>query len=264
MGRIEARFAELRGRDERALVAFITSGDPDLATTELLLPAIAEAGADLIEIGVPFSDPLGDGPTIQRASERALRSGSSLRRTLELIGKLRPQLDVPLVLMGYANVFLAMGEQNFASTAREVGVDGIITVDLPPEEGAVLFDALERSSVDPILLASPTTSESRLEMLVERTRGFLYYVSLTGVTGARTQVAADLEQAVSNIRRISKVPVCVGFGISTPEQVGQVGRYADGVVVGSALVDRIEAADSTESAVAAASEFIAELKRPLR
>jgi tryptophan synthase alpha chain len=264
MGRIDARFAELRERGERALVPFITAGDPDLATTEALLPAIAEAGADLIEIGVPFSDPLGDGPTIQRANERALRSGSSLRRILELIVKLRPQLDLPLVLMGYANVFLTMGERNFAAAAREVGVDGVITVDLPPEEGRALFDGLEESGVDPILLASPTTRESRLAQLAERTRGFLYYVSLTGVTGARAQVASDLEEAVSGIRRISKVPVCVGFGISTPEQAEQVGRYADGVVVGSALVDRIEAAKSTESAVAEATRFIADLKRPLR
>ncbi len=264
MGRIESRFAELRERSECALVPFITAGDPDLATTEALLPAIAEAGADLIEIGVPFSDPLGDGPTIQRANERALQSGSSLRRTLELIKKLRPQLDVPLVLMGYANVFFAMGEANFAAAAREVGVDGVITVDLPPEEGRVLFDGLEQAGVDPILLASPTTGESRLAQLAERTRGFLYYVSLTGVTGARAQVAADLEGAVSRIRRVSKVPVCVGFGISTPDQAQQVGRYADGVVVGSALVDRIEAAQSTESAVAEATRFIADLKRSLR
>ncbi len=264
MGRIDARFAELRERGECALVPFITAGDPDLATTEALLPAIAEAGADLIEIGVPFSDPLGDGPTIQRANERALRSGSSLRRTLELIVKLRPQLDLPLVLMGYANVFLTMGERNFAAAAREAGVDGVITVDLPPEEGRALFDGLEESGVDPILLASPTTRESRLVQLAERTRGFLYYVSLTGVTGARAQVASDLEEAVLGIRRISKVPVCVGFGISTPEQAEQVGRYADGVVVGSALVDRIEAAKSTECAVAEATRFIADLKRPLR
>jgi tryptophan synthase alpha chain len=264
MGRIESRFVELRERGECALVPFITAGDPDLATTEALLPAIAEAGADLIEIGVPFSDPLGDGPTIQRANERALRSGSSLRRTLELIKNLRPQIDAPLVLMGYANVFLAMGESNFAAAAREVGVDGVITVDLPPEEGRVLFDGLEKSGVDPILLASPTTGESRLAMLAERTRGFLYYVSLTGVTGARAQIAADLEEAVAGIRRISSVPVCVGFGISTPEQAEQVGRYADGVVVGSALVDRIEAARSTGSAVEEATRFIADLKRRLR
>ncbi len=264
MGRIETRFAELRRRGERALVPFITAGDPDLATTEALLPAIAEAGADLIEIGVPFSDPLGDGPTIQRASERALRSGSSLRRTLELIKNLRPQLDLPLVLMGYANVFLAMGERNFAAAVREVGVDGIITVDLPPEEGRVLFDGLEESGVDPILLASPTTPESRLAQLAERTRGFLYYVSLTGVTGARAEVATDLEASVSAIRRVTKVPVCVGFGISTPEQAEQIGRFADGVVVGSALVDRIETAKTTEAAVAAATRFVADLKRPLR
>ena len=174
MGRIEERFSELRARGERALIPFLTAGDPSLPVTEALVLAIAKSGADLIEIGVPFSDPLAEGPTIQRSSERALRSGTTLRRVLGLIKNLRPKIDQPLMLMGYANVFLAMGERNFAAAAKEVGVDGVITVDLPPEEGELFFDSLIDCDVDPILLASPTTSESRLAMLVERTRGFLY------------------------------------------------------------------------------------------
>jgi tryptophan synthase alpha chain len=264
MGRIESRFSALRTRGERALVPFVTAGDPNLPTTETLVLAIAEAGADLIEIGVPFSDPLAEGPTIQRSSERALRSGTTLRGVLGLIKNLRPKLDQPLVLMGYANVFLAMGERNFAVAAKEVGVDGVITVDLPPEEGELFFDSLIEHDIDPILLASPTTSETRLAALAEKTRGFLYYVSLTGVTGARKEIAAGLEEAVSRIRRISEIPVCVGFGLSTPEQVGEVGRFADGAVVGSALVNLIEAAETPGLAVASVSEFVAKLKNTLR
>ena len=264
MGRIESRFSELRARGERALVPFVTAGDPNLPTTEALMLAIAEAGADLIEIGVPFSDPLAEGPTIQRSSERALRSGATLRGVLGLVKNLRPKIDQPLILMGYANVFLAMGERNFAAAAKEVGVDGVITVDLPPEEGELFFDSLIECEIDPILLASPTTLESRLAMLAEKTRGFLYYVSLTGVTGARVKIAAGLEEAVSRIRQISDIPVCVGFGISTPEQAGEVGRFADGAVVGSALVNLIEAAETPESAVASVSELVAKLKNALR
>jgi tryptophan synthase alpha chain len=183
---------------------------------------------------------------------------------LKLVKNLRPKIEQPLVLMGYANVFLAMGERNFAEAAKEVGVDGVITVDLPPEEGGLFFDSLIECEIDPILLASPTTSESRMAMLVEKTRGFLYYVSLTGVTGARKEIAAGLEEAVSKICKISEIPVCVGFGISTPEQVAEVGRFADGAVVGSALVDLIEAAETPGPAVASVSEFVAKLKRALR
>jgi tryptophan synthase alpha chain len=264
MGRIESLFSELRIRGERALVPFVTAGDPNLPTTEALVLAIAEAGADLIEIGVPFSDPTAEGPTIQRSSERALRSGTTLRGVLRLVKNLRARIDQPLVLMGYANVFLAMGERNFAAAAKEVGVDGVITVDLPPEEGELFFDSLTEYGIDPILLASPTTSEPRLAALAEKTRGFLYYVSLTGVTGARNEMAAGLEEAVSKIRRISDVPVCVGFGISTPEQVAEIGRFADGAVVGSALVDVIEAAETPGPAVVSVSEFVAKLKHALR
>lgn len=263
MGRIETCFESLRGSGKRALIPFITAGDPDLATTEELVLAIAEAGADLIEIGVPFSDPIGDGPAIQRAGERALASGTSLSRVLELVGRLRSRIDLPVVLMGYANVLLTMGAERFATAARDVGVDGVITVDLPPEEGRELFDSLIKVKVDPVLLASPTTEPDRLVKLTEETRGFLYYVSLTGVTGARAQVAGGVESAVAAIRSISKVPVCVGFGVSTPEQVAEIGGYADGVVVGSALVNRIADAGSSKAAVVAAARFVEELKRPL-
>ena len=264
MGRISERFAELRSRGERALIPFVTAGDPDLATTERLLVAMVEAGADLLEVGVPFSDPMAEGPTIQRSSERALRTGTSLRRILNLVRTVRPRIDVPLILMGYTNCFFAMGERNFAEAARTVGVDGVIVVDLPPEEGDVFYPAVRECGVDPILLAAPTTTPARLEMLTKETRGFLYYVSLTGVTGARDSVAAGVEESVRAIRRISDIPVCVGFGVSTPEHAARVGAYADGVVVGSALVDRIASAGSPDAAVEAAAEFVEGLKAPLR
>jgi tryptophan synthase alpha chain len=264
MGRLGEGFAALRERGERALIPFITAGDPDLATTERLLHALALAGADAIEVGVPFSDPMAEGPTIQRSSERALRTGTSLRRVLELVRAARPQIDVPLILMGYANNFFAMGEENFADAARTVGVDGVIVVDLPPEEAEVFHPSLLEAGVDPILLASPTTTPERIRMLARKTRGFLYYVSLTGVTGARDEVAEGVEESVRAIREISDVPICVGFGVSTPDHARRVGAYADGVVVGSALVDRIDRAASPDEAVEAATQFVADLKTPLR
>jgi tryptophan synthase alpha chain len=254
----------VRARGETALIPFITAGDPDLGVTEALLPALAAAGADVIELGVPWSDPTADGPKIQRSSERALRAGTTLRRVLGLVKALRPRLDVPIVLMGYANSFLTMGERNFPEAAREAGVDGVITVDCPPEEEPAYFANLESCGVDPILLVAPTTTDERLAMLARRTRGFLYYVSLTGVTGAREGLPPRLEENLARIRKVSPVPVCVGFGISTPEQAAAVARHADGVVVGSALVDRIGRAASREEAVTEAASFVAALKAPLR
>jgi tryptophan synthase alpha chain len=264
MSRIADCFATLRARGEKALIPFVTAGDPDLATTELLVSALALAGADVIELGVPFSDPMAEGPTIQRASERALRAGASLRKVLQLVERVRGSVDAPIVLMGYANNLLAMGEQEFAEAAAAVGVDGLIAVDLPPEEGETLHAALRARGVDPILLAAPTTRPERLEMLAKRTAGFLYFVSLTGTTGTRRTLSDTLESEVRAVRAVSDVPVCVGFGVSTPEQAARVASFADGVVVGSALVDRIERAVSREDAVEVAGAFVAELKRPLR
>ena len=262
--RISERFRELRARGEKALIPFVTAGDPDLATTEALLPALALAGADLIELGVPFSDPMAEGPTIQRSSERALKSGASLRKVLQLVGRVRPHVDVPIVLMGYANNLLSMGEQEFAAAAAAVGVDGLITLDLPPEEGESFHDALRARGVDPILLAAPTTQPERLEMLAKRTGGFLYFVSVTGTTGARQAISETLEREVRAVRAVSDVPVCVGFGVSTPEHAARIAAFADGVVVGSALVERIARAGSRDAAVEAAASFVEELKRPLR
>jgi tryptophan synthase alpha chain len=264
MSRLAERFATLRARGEKALIPFVTAGDPDLATTEALIPALALAGADAIELGVPFSDPMAEGPTIQRASERALRSGASLRKVLQLVQRVRARVEVPIVLMGYANNVLTMGEQEFAAAAAEVGVDGLIAVDLPPEEGEALHAALRARGVDPVLLAAPTTQPDRLAMLAKRTAGFLYFVSLTGTTGARPELSHSIEKEVRAVRAISDVPVCVGFGVSTPEQAARIATFADGVVVGSAVVDRIERASSPEAAIDAVTSFVAELKRALR
>jgi tryptophan synthase alpha chain len=264
MSRLAERFALLRARGEKALIPFVTAGDPDLATTEALVSALALAGADVIELGVPFSDPMAEGPTIQRSSERALKSGASLRKVLQLVGKLRARVDIPIVLMGYANNFLAMGEEEFAAAAASVGIDGLITVDLPPEEGEGLHAALRARGVDPILLAAPTTRPDRLAMLAKRTAGFLYFVSLTGTTGARREISETIEKEVRAVRAVSDIPVCVGFGVSTPEHAALIATFADGVVVGSALVDRIERAGSPDAAIEAATAFVAELKRPLR
>ncbi len=264
MSRLDACFADLRARGERALIPFVTAGDPDMQTTAQLLPAMAEAGADVIELGVPFSDPMAEGPTIQRSSERALAAGATLRRVLEMITELRAQLEAPIVLMGYANSFLCNGEGSFAEAAAAAGVDGVICVDLPPEEGESYRAALEAAGIDPILLASPTTTPARLAMLAKQTRGFLYYVSLTGVTGARSELARGIEEPVRRAREQHGVPVCVGFGVSTPEHAARIGAFADGVVVGSALVERVAAAPSRDTAVDTAARFVAELKEPLR
>jgi tryptophan synthase alpha chain len=264
MSRIAERLAAVRARGEKALVPFVTAGDPDLGVTEALLPALVAAGADLIELGVPWSDPSADGPKIQRSSERALAAGTTLRRVLNLVKAMRPTLDVPIVLMGYANSFLTMGERHFPEAAREAGVDGVITVDCPIEEEPAYFANLEACGVDGVLLAAPTTTDERLARIAKATRGFLYYVSLTGVTGARETLPPLLEENLARIRRVTDVPVCIGFGISSPEQAAAIARHADGVVVGSALVDRIGRAASREDAVTEAASFVASLKAALR
>jgi len=264
VSRLDERFKALRARGEKALIPFITAGDPDLETTGALVRALAEAGADAVELGVPFSDPMAEGPTIQRASERALAAGTSLRAVLQLVGELRDEIEIPIVLMGYTNNLLAMGEREAAAALGEVGVDGLIAVDLPPEEGEAFHAALRGHGVDPILLAAPTTRPARLEMLAKQTAGFLYFVALTGVTGTRSDLSASLEDEVKAVRRVSDVPVCVGFGVSKPEHAARIGAFADGVVVGSAIVERIEAAASPDAAVDAVARFAAELKAPLR
>jgi tryptophan synthase alpha chain len=270
-GRIEACFAALRKKGEKALIPFLTAGDPDIEMTEALVLAMADTGADIIELGIPFSDPSAEGPTIQRSSARALASGTSLRSILQLVDRLRSRVDLPIVLMGYANPIHAMGAEAFAKAASDVGVDGIIIPDLTPEDGAPYLDPSRAMGIDVILLAAPTTRRDRLEMLVRETQGFLYYVSLQGVTGARAAVGGGVEERVRLAQSLGKVPVCVGFGVGTPEHAEKIGAYADGVVVGSAIVDKIESAvsnsrggsEATIAAVEDVGRFIEELKKPL-
>jgi tryptophan synthase alpha chain len=240
MGRIAAKFAELKARGEKALVTFVTAGDPDLATTEEVVLELERAGCDLIELGVPFSDPMADGPTIQLSSERALASGTTLPGILELVGRLRTRTQVPIVLMGYFNPIFAYGAERFATDAAAAGVDALLVVDLPPEEAAELKGATDASGLDLIFLLTPTSDPSRVEAVSRLGRGFIYYVSVAGVTGARTEVADTLAARVTSVRDELNLPLVVGFGISNPDQAAQVAQVADGVVVGSALVKYFE------------------------
>jgi tryptophan synthase alpha chain len=240
MNRLERRLGEARAAGRKSLIVYLCAGDPDLLTTERLVPALAAAGADVIELGVPFSDPLADGPTIQAAAERALRSGTTLSGILDLVGRLRREgCEVPLVLMGYMNPIVRMGVDAFVARSAEVGVDGFIVPDLPLEEADPLADAAAAKSLSLVLLAAPTTPPDRLRRIGERTRGFLYFVSVTGVTGARAALPVDLPARLDAVRAASQAPVAVGFGVSAPEQAGALAEHADAVVVGSALVAEI-------------------------
>jgi tryptophan synthase alpha chain len=240
VNRLERHLARARSDGRRSLVVYLCAGDPDLATTERLVPALAAAGADVIELGVPFSDPLADGPTIQAAAERALRSGTTLAGILELVSRVRGRgCEVPLVLMGYMNPFVRMGLDAFVARAAEAGVDGVIVPDLPLEEAHTLGDAAAAKELSLVLLAAPTTPPQRLRAIGSQTRGFLYFVSITGVTGARAALPADLPARLDAVRAASAAPVAVGFGISAPEQARALAEHADAVVVGSALVSEI-------------------------
>jgi len=240
MNRLDRHFQQARAAKRKSLVVYLCAGDPDLTATERLVPALAEAGADVIELGVPFSDPLADGPTIQLAAERALRSGTTLAGILDLVARLRRQgCEVPLALMGYMNPIVRMGVDAFVSRSAEVGVDGFIVPDLPLEEASPLGDAAAGNDLSLVLLAAPTTPPERLRRIGERTRGFLYFVSITGVTGARAALPVDLPARLDTVRAASRAPVAVGFGISAPEQAAALAEHADAVVVGSALVAEI-------------------------
>ena len=242
MSRIAEAFERARGEKRSAFIPFITAGDPSPTSTVPLCEALSRAGADIIELGVPFSDPLADGPTIQKASQRALEQGVGLARSLELAAATRARVATALVLFTYYNPILRMGEKAFAERAAAAGVDGVLVTDLPLEEGGSLRSLLSARKVDPILLVAPTSGRDRLAMAAREARGFIYYVSRTGVTGARETLPEGIAGEVTEVRKVAGLPVVVGFGISRPEQVRAVGKVADGVVVGSALVAVIESA----------------------
>jgi tryptophan synthase alpha chain len=238
--RIGRRFAALAGEKRAGLVAFVTAGDPDLATSRAILEALPEAGADLIELGMPFSDPMADGPAIQASSLRALKSGTTLAKVLELGASFRRRdADTPIVLMGYYNPIYSYGVERFLADAKAVGLDGLIIVDLPPEEDEELCIPARRAGIDFIRLATPTTDAARLPKVLTHASGFLYYVSITGITGTRSASTEAVQAAVKRLKAATKLPVAVGFGIRAPEQAAAIARFADAAVVGSALVDRI-------------------------
>ena len=234
--RIAATFRRIRAEKRRGLVTYTTAGDPDLARSGEILQALDRAGADIIEVGVPFSDPLADGPVIQRATERALAAGGSLRATLTLVEKVRSKVNAPIVLFSYANPLLRMGLDEFARRAASAGVDGVLALDLPIEEAGMFRETLASSGLDTIFLLSPTTTDQRIKKAAELGRGFLYGISRLGVTGARERVATGADALVRRIRAQTSLPIALGFGISRPEHVAEVTTYADAAVVGSALV----------------------------
>jgi tryptophan synthase alpha chain len=262
--RIDTTFERLRARGERALVAYLMAGDPSLPDTERLVVEAERRGADVIELGVPFSDPLADGPVIQRAGVRGLAAGTTLARVLETVAGLRARVRVPLVLMTYYNPVLQFGLAAFARAAATVGVDGLIVPDLPHEESEPLRAETDPAGVDLIHMVAPTSPPARVKAIARRSRGFIYVVSLTGVTGERRELPKDLDAQVRTLRLVTTKPVCVGFGVSTPEQVAAVGRIADGVAVGSAIVRTIEQHSGTSALVDAVGGLIGALKAPLR
>lgn len=263
MKRIEQVFRRLKTRGEKALIPFITAGDPDVETSRRLALLMARRGADVLELGIPFSDPLADGPTIQAASQRALQAGVTLPEVLKLARQIRRESNIPLVLMGYYNPILQHGLRETAREAAACGVDGFIIPDLPVEEAEPWRWAALEAGVAPIFLAAPTSGAERLRRLGRLTRGFLYYVSLTGITGARRELPPELVAALTEVRRLVTCPVAVGFGISTPEQVAWLAPYVDGVVVGSAIVEKA-ARLKGEALLQEIGDFVAALKEPLR
>ena len=240
MGRIAEKFKQLKCDGRKALVTFITAGDPDLDATERLVLILESAGADIVELGVPFSDPMADGPVIQLSSERALAAGTTLEGILARVKSIRTRSQVPIVLMGYYNPILQYGLERFAADAAAAGVDGLLIVDLPPEESASLKKVADGAGITIIFLLTPTSDDARLKRVLSLGSGFLYYVSVTGVTGARSAVEGSVAARVAEIRSRTDIPVVVGFGVSTPEQAGEIASHADGVVVGSALVRQFE------------------------
>jgi tryptophan synthase alpha chain len=264
VNRLDALFARTRAEGRAALIVFVTAGDPDLATTAELVPELERAGADAIELGVPHSDPIGEGPTIQASSLRSLRHKTRPDEVIALVRRLRDVTQVPLLLMGYLNNALAYGEPRLAADCAAAGVDGLILADTPYEEAPGLTRACESAGVHRILLCAPTSTPERVVRIAGQARGFVYCVSVTGVTGARSELAHDLGELVGRLRRVSPTPVCVGFGISRPEHAAQVARIADGAIVGSALVDRIGRAANPREAIRSASELVRELAAAVR
>jgi tryptophan synthase alpha chain len=263
MSRIDDKFKELRKKKRAGLVLYITAGDPDLKTTEKLIPALEHAGADIIELGIPFTDPTADGPTIQAASMRALKNYFTLDDVFSMVERVREVSQVPILLFSYYNPIFKYGEEKAASLAQESGVDGMLVVDLPPEESKGLRKVCRSYGMNFIALAAPTSDDKRLKLIADSSSGFIYYVSVTGITGARKDLPKDIKEHIEKIKKFSKLPVAVGFGVSTPEQAKSLAGIADAVVVGSALVSIIGKFCKSKDLIPQAQKFVESLKKAI-
>lgn len=256
MSRIEGAFAAARRGGRAALIPFLMAGDPDYAASEALAAACEAEGADLLELGMPFSDPIADGPTIQRAAQRALAAGATMKGTLDLAARIRARSALPLVLMGYYNPVLSYGARAFVAAAAGAGVDGLLISDLPPEEAGEVREAADAHGLDTVFLVAPGTPEGRISLICSSSKGYIYYAVVRGITGPRAALPGDLPDAIAAIRLRARKPVAVGFGISTPEQAAAAGRIADGVIIGSAIVARVEEGAAHADPVGRVAEFL--------
>ncbi len=264
MGRIGDKFESLRAKNEKALIVYLTAGDPSLAVTKELIFELEKAGVDILEIGVPFSDPTADGPVIQAASQRALKTGTTLASVLKMVADIRLSSQIPIVLFGYFNPIFAYGVEKFARTASEAGVDGVLVVDLPPEEARELRVYSDAAGLDFISLVAPTSGKDRMKTILKTATGFLYYVSITGVTGTAAPKVEDVAREVGKIRKLTKMPIAVGFGISNAKQAKAIGAVADGIVIGSAVVKLIDENRNNSELVKVISNYTREIKEALR
>jgi len=263
MGRIERKFSYLRDKGEKALIVYLTAGDPSLGYTREIILGLDAAGVDFVEIGVPFSDPTADGPIIQAASQRALQNGVTLPDILDMIESLRKVSEIPIILFGYYNPIFIYGNEKFAIRAKEVEVDGILVVDLPPEESVELRRYTDRSGIDFISLIAPTTSTERARRISRQATGFLYYISITGVTGTVRPRVVDIKRDVERIGKITTLPLVVGFGISTPQQAGEIAPYVNGIVIGSAFVRLIEENRDKVDMIHISSDYARKIKESI-
>ena len=264
MSRLEKRLQQRAAEKRKSFVAYITAGDPHLDETVDLVLALGRSGVDVVELGVPFSDPLADGPTNQRAAERALASGTDLQGILKVVAKIRQKdAELPIVLFSYVNPMFHMGFETFAQAAAAAGVDGVLTVDLPPEEASSYRSILHTAGLDTIFLASPTSDRKRLQLVQQQSSGFVYYVSRTGVTGVQQELSQSLESEMAVVRSEVKLPIMVGFGIATPEQAVTVSRMGDGIIIGSAIVRLIEEAPTPAARLQSVSDFANSIRRAL-
>jgi tryptophan synthase alpha chain len=260
MSRISNVFEKLKQKNEKALIPFITAGDPDSDTTDQLLKCLVDNGADIIELGVPFSDPMADGPTIQAASQRALTNSFSMERIFDHVKKVRTYSETPIILFGYYNPFLHYGIDKLCTDAKDAGVDAFLIVDLPPEEASEIKKYADDNEIDIIFLLAPTSTDDRIKLIANKASGFIYFVSVTGVTGARSSLDTSLSSYIKQIRKFTDLPVGIGFGISSPEHVREVAEYTDAVIVGSAIIKIIEKNSASPDLISTVGDFVHKLK----